>query len=61
MYIGNGQYIHSSGRVRYNSLDPNTEDFNKYRYDTFIRAKRIIGYYDEGENLVKNSPFYKQY
>lgn len=59
LYIGNGRYIHSSGRVRYNSLDSNAEDFNKYRYDTFIRAKRIIGYFDKGENLVKNNPFYK--
>ncbi|MCW8849340.1 MAG: C40 family peptidase, partial [Melioribacteraceae bacterium] len=58
IYIGNQQYIHSSGRVRINSLNKEAEDFNKYRYNTFIRAKRIIGNYDNGENLIKNNSFY---
>ena len=58
IYMGDMKYIHSSGRVRVNSLDKNDEDFNKYRYDTFIRAKRIIGYYDRGDNLVSNNSFY---
>jgi gamma-D-glutamyl-L-lysine dipeptidyl-peptidase len=58
LYIGNGEYIHSSGRVRYNSLDVNSEDFNKYRFDSFVKAKRIIGVFDKGENLVRNNTFY---
>ncbi len=58
IYIGDMRYIHSAGIVRINSLDKEAEDFNEYRYNTFIRAKRIIGYYDNGENLVKNNPFY---
>ncbi|MCB0742645.1 MAG: C40 family peptidase, partial [Ignavibacteriae bacterium] len=58
LYIGDGNYIHSSGRVRYNSLDKDATDFNQYRFNTFIRAKRIIGSYDKGENLVKNNEFY---
>ncbi len=58
IYVGDKKYIHSSGRVRYNSLNKDDEDFNQHRYDTFIRAKRIIGKYDNGENLVKNNPFY---
>jgi cell wall-associated NlpC family hydrolase len=58
IYIGEGKYIHSAGIVRINSLIKDSEDFNEYRYNTFIRAKRIIGNYDSGENLVKNNPFY---
>ena len=58
IYIGDGQYIHSSGRVRINSFNTGASDFNKYRFNTFIRAKRIIGSFDNGENLIKNNSFY---
>jgi len=58
IYIGGYQYVHSSGRVRINSLDKKAEDFNRHRFETFIRAKRIIGSYNKGENLVKNNQFY---
>ena len=58
IYLGDMKYIHSSGRVRINSLDQNEEDFNKYRYDTFIRAKRILGSYSRGENLLSKNSFY---
>lgn len=58
IYLGNMKYIHSAGRVRINSLDKNEADFNKYRYDSFIRAKRILGSFDRGESLVKNNVFY---
>ncbi|MBK8946158.1 MAG: C40 family peptidase [Ignavibacteriae bacterium] len=59
LYIGEGKYIHASGRVRYNNLFKESSDFNEYRFNTFIRAKRIIGNFDSGENLVKNNEFYK--
>ena len=42
IYIGKKRFIHSSGRVKINSLDPKAADFNAYRYKTFIGAKRII-------------------
>jgi uncharacterized protein YgiM (DUF1202 family) len=42
IYIGNREFIHSSTMVEINSLDPNSPVFNKYRYDTFIRAKRLL-------------------
>jgi gamma-D-glutamyl-L-lysine dipeptidyl-peptidase len=58
IYIGDKQYIHAAGRVRINSLDKNAEDFNQHRLDTFIRARRIIGSYDNGKNLIKNNTFY---
>jgi len=42
MYIGNSEFIHSSGRVRINSLDKNKDNFSSYRFNGFIRAKRMI-------------------
>ena len=59
IYLGNNEYIHAAGRVKINSLEKQSKIFNKYRLNTFIRAKRIIGSYNKGENLVKNNSFYK--
>jgi len=42
IYLGEREFIHCSTLIGINSLDPNAPDFNKYRYDTFIRAKRIV-------------------
>ncbi len=46
MYIGNEEFInsaaHYAGRVLITSLDKSSPLFNQYRYDTFIRAKRIL-------------------
>lgn len=58
IYIGDMQYIHSAGRVRINSFAKEAADFNNYRFNTFIRAKRVIGNYDKGENVIKNNSFY---
>ncbi|MCP5062569.1 MAG: C40 family peptidase, partial [Ignavibacteriae bacterium] len=52
IYLGDNKYIHAAGRVRINSLDKKSEIFNQYRLNTFIRAKRMIGSYNKGENLV---------
>lgn len=42
MYIGNSDFIHSSGRVRINSFDPNSTIYSKYRASTFLHARRIL-------------------
>ncbi|MGE5354569.1 MAG: NlpC/P60 family protein [Syntrophothermus sp.] len=56
MYIGNGEYIHSSGRVRINSLDMSKKDFNSHRFDTFLRARRILTSLDKnGISLIKSN------
>jgi SH3-like domain-containing protein len=43
MYIGNTEFIHESGMVKINSLDSTRENFSRYRYDSFLAARRIIG------------------
>lgn len=42
IYIGESRFIHSSGRVKINSLDSTAADFNAYRFKTFRGARRVI-------------------
>jgi cell wall-associated NlpC family hydrolase len=43
IYLGDREFIHCSGMVRMNSLDPNAPDFDSGRLNSFVRARRIIG------------------
>jgi len=43
IYLGKKEFIHCSGRVRINSLDPSAPNFDEDRLNTFVRAKRVIG------------------
>ncbi|NWF90579.1 MAG: C40 family peptidase [Ignavibacteriaceae bacterium] len=52
IYIGNLDFLHSSGRVRLNSLDKSKSYFAEDRLKTFIRAKRILS--SIGTNGVKS-------
>ncbi len=59
MYIGNGEFIHSSGTVRINSLittAPNYNDVEK----RLVRSQRILTKIDSDEGIVsiKNHPWY---
>ncbi|MCS7228975.1 MAG: SH3 domain-containing C40 family peptidase [Candidatus Kryptonium sp.] len=42
IYLGNKEFIHSSGKVSIDSFDPRAPNFNEYRYRTFVKAKRLI-------------------
>ncbi|RME00573.1 MAG: glycoside hydrolase [Calditrichaeota bacterium] len=42
IYMGDMQYIHSSGRVKINSFDRQAKNFSEYRYKTFVGARRIL-------------------
>jgi SH3-like domain-containing protein len=56
IYDANGNYVHSSGRVKRNSIDPDSPD---YLTTPFLHAVRIHG--SEGTNgitLVRNHPWY---
>ncbi|HDR04453.1 MAG TPA: glycoside hydrolase [Candidatus Marinimicrobia bacterium] len=57
IYIGNGEMIHETGPVCIESLQPGAENFTQYRYNTFIRAKRIIG---QAVTQLSESPWYNQ-
>lgn len=56
IYLDKGRYIHSSGRVKINSMLPND---TLYNHLTVVAARRIttaIG--EEGITLVRNHPWY---
>lgn len=42
LYMGQNEFIHSSGRIKINSFDKSKENFSAYRFNTFIKARRII-------------------
>ncbi len=42
IYLGDRMFIHSSGRVRYASLDPSSPLFDAYNLERFVRARRVI-------------------
>lgn len=56
IYDNNGNYVHSSGRVRRNSVDPESDS---YLTTPFLHAVRINGKQDtEGIWLARNHPWY---
>lgn len=60
IYIGNGDFIHSSGKVRISSMDSTNVNFDPDYAPGFVRAMRIIG--QENENTVQrisDNTFYK--
>jgi cell wall-associated NlpC family hydrolase len=59
IYIGDGEFIHSSGFVKINNLKKGKKDFSIQRLNTFIRAKRIITSLDKnGVYLIINHNAY---
>ena len=43
IYKGDNEYINSSGRVMINSLDTAETNFSKYRLNSLLAVRRIIG------------------
>ncbi len=61
LYIGNMEFIHASGRVRINSLDKNQYNFSEYRFNSFIRAKRILTSLDKnGIRKLQSIKYYSK-
>ena len=59
IYLGNKEYINSSGRVMINSLDSTRANFVSYRLSSLLSAKRIIGVQnDPGIVPVVKHPWY---
>ena len=59
LYMGNGKFIHSSGLVRINSLDPNDPVFNETLSKKLVASGRILNSLNtEGISLVKDHPWY---
>ena len=59
IYLGNGDYINSSGRVLINSLDSTKRNYISYRMISLLSAKRVIGTDgDPGIVQVSKHPWY---
>jgi cell wall-associated NlpC family hydrolase len=59
IYMGDNEYINSSGRVMINSLDPASANFNSHRLNSILSARRIIGIEnDPGIISLKNHYWY---
>jgi len=48
MWIGNNEFIHSSGKVRISSMDKEADNFDAYNYNRYLRTKRVLNQTDEG-------------
>ena len=60
MYIGDSEFIHCSGMVRINSLDSTRANFSRFRRDSFLGVRRIIGAeYGRGIQPVLDHAWYK--
>ncbi|RRB01173.1 C40 family peptidase [Larkinella rosea] len=42
MWIGNNEFIHSSGHIRITSVDPTAPNFDAYELNRFLRVKRVV-------------------
>jgi cell wall-associated NlpC family hydrolase len=62
IYIGNGQFIHSSGKVHISSLVPGAAEYDQYNAKRLLKAKRILTCIDKDTAIVsvKNHPWYKK-
>lgn len=59
LYMGNGKFIHSSGMVRINSIDPTAPDYYMNERRNLVGSSRILSSLNtEGITQVKNHPWY---
>jgi hypothetical protein len=61
-YVGNKKFIHASGCVQVNSLDPDSPDYDEKNTTEFIRATRVAGAVDKKDTniwSIEENLFYK--
>lgn len=58
--LGGARFIHSSGEVTMNSLDPADADFSGFRSESFLHARRVIGATEQsGIRRLTSIPYYR--
>jgi gamma-D-glutamyl-L-lysine dipeptidyl-peptidase len=55
MWIGNNEFIHSRGRVRISSFDPESEHYDEYELNRYLRTKRVVG--KQSQNILAVEKF----
>lgn len=58
LYIGNGEFIHSAGTVRINSMLKNAPNYDDFQTRTLVSAKRYIGSKDPQIKSIKEHTAY---
>lgn len=58
LYIGNGEFIHSAGTVRINSIFPDADNYDDFQTRTLVAARRYLGNKDPKIAPIKKHPFY---
>ncbi|MAO18313.1 C40 family peptidase [Muricauda ruestringensis] len=48
MWIGDNQFIHSAGNVHISTMDQDSDEFDEYNYNRYLRTKRILNETREG-------------
>ncbi len=59
MWIGNNEFIHSSGQVRISSVDKNAPNFDVDNLNRYLRSKRIVNSPNGAIINLKNKPVFK--
>ncbi len=59
LYLGNGEFIHSAGTVRINSMLPEASNYSDFQSRTLVAARRYVGQWDPGLQAVATNPFYQ--
>lgn len=55
MWIGDNSFIHSRGRVRISSFDPESENYDEYELGRYLRTKRVLG--KQSQNILAVEKF----
>ena len=42
MWVGNNEFIHSSGQVKISSVDKDAPNFDEYNLNRYLRSKRLL-------------------
>ncbi len=59
LYLGNGQFIHSSGQVKINSFNPEDSNYEARRKESLVAARRVLNSINTGQIIpVKDHPWY---
>ncbi len=60
LYIGNGEFIHSAGTVRINSMLKDANNYDDFQTRSVVAAKRYIGANDNAIQAIQDNIFYKK-
>ncbi len=59
IYIGDGDYINASGKIKINSFSKDKSNYSAYRDDSFVCAKRVLNSIGKnGVVNISNNKFY---